>query len=337
MIVKPRFMKQYNYIFGVDISKKTVDICLLHLKQITHKQFANNTDGMECLLKWFQDLKVIKDETLFCMETTGLYCFTLTHFLAEHSIDIWIEHAAKIKKATALERGKNDKIDSKRIALYASKFQERLRLWRPMDVTIDKIKHLASLRDRLVETQKRLITPINEFEDIGNIEMAKLLRKSIKKSIDAIDKDLKMVEATIIEIVNADDNLKQLYKIITSVIGIGFVTAMNLIVHTQGFSMLNDSRKLACYCGVAPFEYSSGTSVRGRTKVHFMANKKLKCNLHMAALSAVKLDIDLKHYYERKVSEGKSKMSVLNAVKNKLLARVVSCVNKQQEYVKKVA
>ena len=68
-----------------------------------------------------------------------------------------------------------------------------------------------------------------------------------------------------------------------------------------------------------------------------MANKKLKCNLHMAALSAVKLDADLKAYYERKVAEGKNKMSVLNAVKNKLLARVVSVVNKQQEYVKKVA
>ena len=101
--------------------------------------------------------------------------------------------------------------------------------------------------------------------------------------------------------------------------------------------MMKDARKLACYCGVAPFEYSSGSSVRGKTKVHYMANKKLKCNLHMASLAAVKLDADLKAYYERKVAEGKNKMSVLNAVKNKLLARVVAVVNKQQEYVKKSA
>ena len=86
-----------------------------------------------------------------------------------------------------------------------------------------------------------------------------------------------------------------------------------------------------------PFEYSSGSSIRGRTKVHYMANKKLKCNLHMASLTAVKLDGDLKAYYERKVGEGKSKLSVLNAVKSKLLARVVAVVNKQQEYVKKSA
>lgn len=131
--------------------------------------------------------------------------------------------------------------------------------------------------------------------------------------------------------------LKNLYRLITSVVGIGFVTAINLIIHTNGFTMLKDTRKLACYCGVAPFEYSSGSSVKGRTKVHFMANKKLKCNLHMASLTAVKLDADLKHYYERKVADGKSKMSVLNAVKNKLLARVVACVNNQREYVKRAA
>ncbi len=68
-----------------------------------------------------------------------------------------------------------------------------------------------------------------------------------------------------------------------------------------------------------------------------MANKKLKCNLHMASLTALKFDADLKAYCERKVVEGKNKMSVLNAVKNKLLARVVAVVNKQQEYVKRTA
>jgi transposase len=330
-------MKQYSYFFGVDVSKKTVDITLAHNQEFIHQQFTNDDVGMEQLMEWLKELKPALENTLFCMEATGLYCFPLTRFLATNSIDIWIEHAAQIKKATALTRGKNDKVDSQRIALYATKYLDRLRLWKPVDATLEKIRHLASLRERLVETKKRLETPIKEFEEIGNTAMAKLLTKTIKSSLAAIDKDLKNVESKIIEVVNADDNLKLLYKLITSVVGIGFVTAINLIVHTNGFTMLKDTRKLACYCGVAPFEYSSGSSVRGRTKVHFMANKKLKCNLHMASLTAVKLDAELKYYYERKVAEGKSKMSVLNAVKNKLLARVVACVNNQREYVKKTA
>lgn len=330
-------MKQYEHFFGVDVSKKTVDITHVTNQQFTHRQFTNDAEGMEQLSCWFNELTLEFNKVLFCMEATGLYCFTLTHFLASHSIDMWIEHAAQIKKSTALARGKNDKVDSQRIALYATKNLDRLRLWKPVNATLEKIRHLASLRDRLVETKKRLATPIKEFEDVGNVTMAKLLTKSIKSSLNAIDKDLKKVESKIIDIINEDENLKFLYKLITSVVGIGFVTAINLIVHTNGFTILKDTRKLACYCGVAPFEYSSGSSIRGRTKVHYMANKKLKCNLHMASLTAVKLDGDLKAYYERKVGEGKSKMSVLNAVKNKLLARVIAVVNKQELYVKKVA
>jgi transposase len=83
------------------------------------------------------------------------------------------------------------------------------------------------------------------------------------------------------------------------------VTAVNLLVYTGGFTQLRNARKLACYCGVTPFEYTSGTSIRGKTKVHFMDNKKLKCNLHMASLTAVKLDPELKVYYARKWMKAK--------------------------------
>jgi transposase len=330
-------MKKYNYFFGVDVSKKTVDITCIINQEMVHRQFVNDPEGMQQLLQWLKELNIVFEQTLFCMEATGLYCFPLTEFLTSNEIDTWIEHATQIKKSTALSRGKNDKADSKRIAVYATKNLDRLRLWKPMDTTLQKIKHLASLRERLVDTKKRLITPIKEFEDVGNMVMAKLLSKTIKNSLAALDKDLKNTETKITEIIDEDENLKKLYKLVTSVVGIGFVTAINLLVYTNGFTVMRDARKLACYCGVAPFEYSSGSSIRGRTKVHFMANKKLKCNLHMASLSAVKLDADLKAYYERKVIEGKSKLSVLNAVKNKLLARVVAVVNKQELYVKNVA
>jgi transposase len=330
-------MKQYKYFFGVDISKKTIDVTLVKEADVIHRKFCNDLTGMDELMHWLTELDLNFDLVLFCMEATGLYCFPLTQFLSKNSIDIWIEHAAQIKKASSLDRGKNDKVDSKRIAIYATKNLDRLRLWKPASHTLEKIRHLASLRERLVETRKKLITPIHEFEEMGNTEMAKLLTKTIKSSLTSLEKDLKNVEVKIIDIVNEDEHLRQLYKLITSVVGIGFVTAINLIIHTHGFTVLKNVRKLACYCGVAPFEYSSGSSIRGKTKVHFMANKKLKCNLHMASLSAVRLDPDLKAYYERKVLEGKNKMSVLNAVKNKLLARVVSVVNKRKEYVKKAA
>ena len=164
-------MKKYNYFFGVDVSKKTVDITYILNQEIIHRQFTNDQEGMELLLQWLKELNISFDQALFCMEATGLYCLPLTRFLADHSIDIWIEHAAQIKKATALTRGKNDKVDSQRIAVYATKNLDRLRLWKPVNATLEKIRHLASLRERLVETKKKLITPIKEFEDVGEVTM----------------------------------------------------------------------------------------------------------------------------------------------------------------------
>jgi transposase len=327
-------MKQYTKFFGVDVSKKMVDIVFTDKEVFVHQKFTNNQEGMGKLTHWLTQNRASPEDTLFCMETTGLYCFTLTHFLCSKSIDVWVEHSAAIKKSVGLTRGKNDKIDAQRIALYATKNLDRLQLWHPQDATLEKIKHLATLRDRLVDTVKRLTVPVGEFEAVGNSSMARLLTKSMKKTLDALDSDIAKVESQIIEIVDQDENLRKLYKIITSVVGIGFVTAINLLVHTHAFTIMDDARKLACYCGVAPFEYSSGSSIRGKTRVHSMANKKLKCNLHMASITAVKFDSQLKQYYERKVSEGKNKMSVLNAVRNKLLARVVACVNNQREYIK---
>jgi transposase len=241
------------------------------------------------------------------------------------------------KRSLGMKRAKTDKVDAISIAKYAFKNTELVRLWKPPSEVLEKIKHLATLKDRMVQTQKRLITPLEELRDAGQRKMADFLEKSIKKSIAAIDGDLKKIETKITECLKEDASLHHLFTLITSVVGIGFVTAINLIIHTQGFNIMCDSRKLACYCGVAPFPYQSGTSIRGKTKVSHMANKKLKTNLHMAALTAIRYDAELRAYYERKILEGKSKMSVINAVRFKLLARVVSVVKNDREYVKKTA
>jgi transposase len=105
-----------------------------------------------------------------------------------------------------------------------------------------------------------------------------------------------------------------------------------LLVYTHGFTRLSDSRKLACYCGVAPFVYQSGTSIKGKTGVSKFANGELKRTLHMAAISSVQHNPELHEYYQRKVADGKSKMSVIKAVRNKLLHRIVAVVKRGTAY-----
>jgi transposase len=268
------------------------------------------------------------------MEPTGVYCYPLLQYLVKNNIAVWVENAVQIKRSLGLARGKTDRTDARRIAEYAARHQNRIRLWIPVRSVIEQLRHLSSLRERLVETRKRLLTPVEECRRMGNEAMAKVLSKAMNKSIHAIEKDIEGIEKKMKQTIDDDQGLKKIYQLVTSVVGIGFVTAVNLIIHTNEFTRLTDVRKLACYCGVAPFEYRSGTSVRGKTRVHPMANKKLKTNLHMASLSSIKLDESLRTYFERKVAEGKNKMSVLNAVKNKLLARVIAVVKRGEPYQK---
>lgn len=330
----------YQYVIGMDISKHSFDMAILSVNNpeaIFHNAFSNDAKG-------FNEMKLFvaaampgydSSKALFCMEATGLYCTALLHFFESQQANVWVENATQIKRSLGMKRGKTDKVDSICIAKYAFKNTELVRLWKPSGEVLEKIKHFATLRDRMVQTQKRLLTPLEELRDAGQHKMADLLQKSIKKSISAIDADLNKIEANIQECLKDDANLHHLFTLITSVVGIGFVTAVNLIIHTNGFNIMCDSRKLACYCGVAPFPYQSGISIKGRTKVSHMANKKLKTNLHLAALTAIKYDPQLKAYYDRKVLEGKPKMSVINAVRFKLLARVVSVVKNDREYVKR--
>ncbi|MFT5512426.1 MAG: transposase [Bacteroidia bacterium] len=114
----------------------------------------------------------------------------------------------------------------------------------------------------------------------------------------------------------------------------GPIVGWNLLVKTNEFKLINDPRKLACYAGVLPFDYQSGTSIKRRPKVSNMADKKLKTALHMAAMRAVSLDGELQDYYNKKVKEGKNRMSVLNAIRNKIVARVCVTVNNKKRYKK---
>ena len=135
------------------------------------------------------------------------------------------------------------------------------------------------------------------------------------------------------EIIKNNEKLANQLDLLTSIKGIGKFTAIYLIISTKGFEKFENWRQLACYAGVAPFEYSSGTSVRGRTKVSSLADLKMKSLLNMCAISAVQHDAELKLYFEKKVAEGKHKMLVINNVRCKLLARVFAVINRNSPYI----
>ena len=164
--------------------------------------------------------------------------------------------------------------------------------------------------------------------------MAKNYGAHCKGTIAALQKDLKNIEAEIKKIIRSDEHLNRLFKIITSVDGVGAVIATEVIITTNEFKNINDPDKYACYSGVAPFDHVSGTSVRGKTRVSSMANKAVKTLLQMGAISTLKMKGEFRQYYDRKLKEGKNKMSIINAIRNKIIHRIFACVRDMRPYQK---
>ena len=151
--------------------------------------------------------------------------------------------------------------------------------------------------------------------------------------LEDLKKNLKLINHQILEIINSDPTLKNNYKLIQSIPGVGQQTTTYLLIITKNFTCFENARKLACYAGVAPFPFQSGSSIKRRNKVSPLADKKLKSLLNMCALSTKKHDAEIKQYYNRKVEEGKNKMLVINNIRNKLLTRIFAVVKRQQPYV----
>ena len=327
-----------NFI-GIDISKNTFDLALIKessSEKIITAKFSNTHKGIVALEQFIRKQELVKQQILFCIEHTGLYCRVLSSYLVENQYAVWLEMPVQILKSLGIQRGKNDRLDAKRIATYAFTFRDKARLWQPPREEVQKIHDLLALRDRLIESRKSILTPIQELEATGLSEVADTLRKHCKKSIESLDKEIKQIEKELDEIIDKDTNLKNKYKLAISVPGIGKITAMTLLYYTNEFTLFRSAKQLACYCGVAPFARESGTSVRGKTRVSNFANKVLKKLLHLASMAAISSDKQLKAFYERKVAEGKNKMLVLNAIRNKLLHRLLAVIKRntpfQSEY-----
>lgn len=128
----------------------------------------------------------------------------------------------------------------------------------------------------------------------------------------------------------ADEEKDQLQ----SVPGVGKVIAVALLVTTKGFTCLTNPRKLACYAGIAPFPYRSGSSISYGDRVSKLGNARMKGQINLSAWNAIRSVPSLKAFYEKKVNSGKHKMSAINAVRNKLLAIILAVIKRDEPFTK---
>jgi transposase len=317
-------------IIGADLSKKTIDFALYNGGHIV---VENSPSGYQQFLKWTQSQKINATEMFIVMEHTGLYSSRLEQFLHQHNLFFTKVSGLAIKRSMGLVRGKNDKIDAIRIARYGFEKQQNLVPLSATDQHLERLERLHALRDQMVKQRAALYTSASELQQVLGLsknddEIAIPLRL-----VKNYDKEIGQVEAQIAAVIQSQQPLKQNYELLQSIKGVGKVVATATLIKTGNFTRFTDARKFACYCGTAPFENSSGSSVKGRTRVSHLADKKMKALLDLAAKTAIQYDPELRDYYLRKTAEGKAKMSTINVVRNKIIYRMFAVIKRQTPFV----
>ena len=329
-------MKVFSKFVGIDISKKTFDAAIypdVKGSRFEHEVFNQTIDGYTSFLTWLQEHDVVLQDALFCMEHTGIYIHGLQDFLHKAECSVWVEMPLRIKKCMGLQRGGDDKVAAIGIAQYAYRYQDAVKLYNATDKALEQLQHLIAQRTRLVNCITQLEVPMNELAACIDVVSAKELVKLQAQAVAGLNKSLAKVEAAISKHIKENSDIKNKIARVTSIKGIGQQTAINMYVATKGFTAFENAKQLACYCGVVPFTKSSGTSVRFKTRVSPYANKNLKKLLHLCAMAAIQWNDELKQYYDRKVAEGKNKMSVINAVRNKLVHRIFAVLRDDRMFV----
>lgn len=328
-----------KFYLGMDVSKLWVDLTVMcvtdhHKEPTLSERFDNTEAGLKLLDKWLRKQRVSFDEnSLLVIENTGIYHRLVWQYCSAHGLPLHIGNATHIKYSFGIARGKSDKIDSQRLCTYAFKNADELKATPVLNPVFIRLKDLMTSRSRLLAQLGSIKVYLKELKLSNSKETQQIIEQAHTAALQGIKHSLKAIENQIKQLLQEEEAIKTNYELLLSVPGIGHLTALYLICCTNNFICKITGKQLASYAGVAPFSNKSGTSIKGRDKVHTMANKELKKLLHMGAVSAITHYPEFRDYYQRKIKEGKHELSVLNAIRSKIALRAVAVVNKQQKYV----
>lgn len=329
---------------GIDFSKEKIDVAIIFAEGLTEtsmrvsNEFKNSVSGYKQLVKWVEENSNETEPSLwlFCGENTGDYSKPLCNFLYGRGFDMWLENAKSIKDASGIRRLKSDRADANMIAEYAMRNYDKAIIYEPLSESLSQLRELFLYRQMVV--RHRCSFQVRRGEKRLNMEKSPvktMISQSGRHIVTELNKEIEKIDKRIAELIDSDDELAQVFTIVTSIPGIGTQNAVCLMVYTDNFRRFNfDSRKIACYYGIAPFGRDSGTSVHTDPHVHYMANRQIKAMLSQAALSAARFNPVIASYYSRLIAKGKKRQIVLNNVKNKLVHIVTAMVRNKQLFDK---
>ena len=299
-------MNKYKETFGVDISKDVFDV---HGSECGHSRFINDSSGFRLFTK------SLPQDSLVVMEATGYYHYRLAQFLFKNGLAVSVVNPLSVKRfiQMKLAKVKTDRSDAKAICDYA--LSNEVPLYSALTDVQAECLQLFRLMDSYLKKRTATKNKLHGEEVLGT--PSKYVYRSLRRDLRHLDREVKGIEDRLLELVRQDQ--QQQLTLLTSIPGIGIKTALFLVVVTDGFSKFEKASQLCSYVGITPTIRESGSSVRGRSRISKVGNRKLRNLLFLCAFNACKHNRGCREIYERIVNKGKSKKLALIAVANKLL------------------
>lgn len=298
-------------VLGIDIAKLTFDATLLTTTGEQHYQsFSNTSEGFTQLQSWLSEHAVTQVHA--CMEATNVYWEALATFLYAKGHIVSVVNPARIKgyAQATMQRNKTDKLDSATIAFFCR--THRPSAWQPLS---DEHRHLRALvrhREDLLQTQLQQQNRLRDTTDTT-------VRASLDLVVEVVGRQLEAVERAIKEHLAAHAELRANLQLLTSIVGIGVITAAKLLAEFGDIEQYESAKAAAADAGLTPSTFESGTSVRRRARMSKMGKVGIRKALYWPAITAMRYCGACKAYAGRLAARGKAKKVVIGAVMRKLV------------------
>ena len=315
--------KIVKQVVGIDVAQKELVVCLGRMyddwtpELCSNKTFANTDRGMEALVLWVKKQTDPQVAVRFVMEATGVYHESLAYFLEEKGYELSIVLPNKISNymRTLDVKTITDKTASQAICLFG--LERKLDNWKRPKEIYRKMRQLTRERDQIIVERTMVKNQLHAEQ--AEAEPNKTSVKRIKDRINMLNKQEKEIKAEVAALIAQDEEIKKIIVIISSLPGIGLLTAATALAETNGFELIRNKRQITSYAGLDVKEKQSGTSVKGKPRISKKGNKYLRKAMHLPALAAIRHDERFKAIFARLVSKHGIKMKAAVAVQRKLL------------------
>lgn len=293
--------------------------------------FSNEYDGFVKYLKWLQEHEVTSENSVICMEATGVYNEVLAHFLIANRYRVAIEPPLKVKRAFKPVGHKSDPVDSTQIAEYAYRFWDELTLWKPREEILEQIRTLLSVREQFTVQRSGHYNALQALE--RKATRTPLAEKMHEKTIAELKSHILELEAEIQRLIDQDPDFRNMITLLISIPGVGLLLAAHMLVIFQAATEPCSPKSLAAFIGICPYDEKSGSSINRTSTSRHYGPPTLRKLLFLAALSVRTHNQQFRTYFVRKTQEGKPKQLVINNIANKLLKIMVAVIRSNTPFI----